>query len=183
MTLAWRVPMRQLGRLLGRPGAIGAALIGLCLALYFALLQPAQQRLESARLRTGALNARIALAGRNLHDAAQPVDEQLAAFYRIFPSEHESTDWAGKIAAIAGQAGLELQQADYKVSRDRIGRLTRFRMSLPLSGDYPRIRGFISDLHREMPTVSLEQVQFARRKVGDLKVDAKLTLVIFLENG
>ena len=113
-------------------------------------------------------------------DKARPLDEQLAAFYRIFPSEHDATDWIGKIAAIAQRDGLALQQAEYKAERDKTGKLTRFQMSLPLKGEYQTIRRFLSDLRAEIPIVSLEQVQFERQKVGDPLVDAKVRLVIFL---
>ena len=68
------------------------------------------------------------------------------------------------------------------MDRDKIGKLTRFQMSLPLSGEYPKIRSFLSDLRAEIPIVSLEQVQFERQKVGDQQVEAKVRLVIFLGN-
>jgi hypothetical protein len=55
-------------------------------------------------------------------------------------------------------------------------------MSLPLSGEYPKIRRFLSDLRAEIPIVSLEEVEFERQKVGDQKVEAKVRLVIFLES-
>ena len=182
MKLPRRLATRRWRSQLGWPGAVGAAAAVACLALYFSMLQPAERRLEAARLNASSLHERITRAGIALKDRERPVDEQLNAFYQIFPSEHEATGWVGKIAAIARRDGLELQQADYKVSRDKIGRLTRLQMNLPLSGEYPKIRGFLSDLRTEIPIVSLEQVDFARPKIGDQKVDAKIRLVIFLES-
>ena len=108
------------------------------------------------------------------------MDEQLAAFYRIFPSERDVTEWIGKIAAIAERDGLALEQADYKAERGPTGKLVRFQMNLPLRGEYRTIRRFLSDLRAEIPIVSLEQVQFERQKIGDTLVDAKVRLVIFL---
>ncbi len=152
----------------------------MCLAFYFSSVQPAQQRLDAARLSAGSLQERTRQAGLPSNESARTLDEQLAAFYRVFPSEHDATDWVGKIAAIAQRDGLSLQQAEYKVERDKTGKLTRFQMSLPLKGEYPTIRRFLSDLRFELPIVSLEQVQFERQKVGDRQVDAKVGLVIFL---
>jgi Tfp pilus assembly protein PilO len=174
--------MRRWGSLLGWPGAIGAGGLALCLALYFSAVQPAQQRLDTARTGASSMHERIARAGQALNDGARPVDEQLAAFYRIFPSEHDATDWIGKIAAIAERGGLSLQQAEYKADRDKTGKLIRLQMSMPLSGEYQQIRKFLSGLCAEIPIVSLEQVQFDRQKVGDPLVDAKVRLVIFLGN-
>lgn len=180
MKLRLRFPLRRWGSLLGWPGAMGAGGLAMCLALYFSAVQPAQQRLDTARLSASSLHERIARAGQALNDGARPLDEQLAAFYRVFPSEHDATDWIGKIAAIAQRDGLDLQQAEYKVERDKTGKLIRFQMSLPLKGEYQAIRRFLSDLRAEIPIASLEQVQFERQKVGDPLVDAKVSLVIFL---
>ena len=152
----------------------------MCLALYFSAVQPARQRLDTARHSADSLQQRIAQTGQTSNDSARSLDEQLAAFYQVFPSEHEATDWIGQIAAIAQRDGLDLQQAEYKVERDKTGRLIRFQMSLPLKGEYRAIRSFLSDLRAEIPIVSLEQVQFERQKVGDPLVDAKVRLVIFL---
>lgn len=151
----------------------------MCLALYFSVVQPARHRLDTARSSTISLQQRIAQAG-DPSSVNRSLDEQLAAFYQLFPSEHDATDSVGAIAAIAQRDGLGLQQAEYKVERDKTGRLIRFQMSLPLKGDYQAIRRFLSHLRAELPMVSLEQVQFDRQKVGDPLVDAKIRLVIFL---
>jgi len=180
MNLRLSVPMRRWIRLLGWPGACGAAALAACLALYFLAVQPAQQRLETARQSAGSLQERLARAGQALHDGKRPLDQQLAAFYQIFPSERDATDWIGKIAAIAERDGLSLQQAEYKVERDPTGKLIRFQMSLPLRGEYQTILRFLSDLRADIPIVSLEQVQLEREKIGDPLVDAKVRLVIFL---
>lgn len=173
-------PARRLGSRLGWPGVIGGAGLAMCLVLYFSAVQPARQRLDTARSSTASLQQRIAQAGHPSNGSVRSLDEQLAAFYQLFPSEHDATDSVGAIAAIAQRDGLRVQQAEYKVERDKTGRLIRFQMSLPLKGDYQAIRSFLSHLRAELPIVSLEQVQFDRQKVGDPLVDAKIRLVIFL---
>lgn len=175
-----RLPMRRWRSLLGWPGAIGVGGLAMCLALYVSILQPAQQRLNTARLSASVLQERMARAGQVSNDSARPLEDQLATFYRVFPSERDAIDWVGKIVAIAQRGGLSLQQADYKLERDKTGKLTRFQMNLPLKGEYQTIRRFLVDLRAEIPIVSLEQVQFERQKVGDPLVDAKVRLVIFL---
>ena len=180
MNFRLRFSARRWNSRLGWPGAVGAGGLAMCLALYFSAVQPARQRLDTARDSAVSLQLRIAQAGQTSNDSARPIDEQLAAFYQVFPGEHETTDWIGMIADIAQRGGLGLQQAEYKVERDKSGKLIRFQMSLPLKGEYQAIRRFLSDLRAEIPIVSLEQVQFERQKVGDPLVDAKIRLVIFL---
>jgi Tfp pilus assembly protein PilO len=177
LRLPFAVPRERVR--LGLPGAAGAGGLVLCVRLYFSIVQPAEQRRDAARLIAIELQKRITKAGP-ASDRKTPLGEQLAAFYRLFPSEQDATDSVGKIAAIAKRDGLVLQQAEYKVERDKTGKLTRFQMNLPLKGEYQTIRRFLSDLYAEMPIVALEQVQFERQKVGDSLVDAKVRLVIFL---
>lgn len=180
MKLRLRFPIRRWNGQLGWPGSMGVGGLAIGLALYFSVVQPAQQRLDTVRLSASSLHERIARADQALNDSARPIDDQLATFYRIFPDEHDAPDWVGKIAAIAQRNGLNLQQAEYKSDRDKTGKLIRLQMSLPLSGEYQTIRLFLSELRTEIPIVSLEQVQFKRQKIGDPRVDAKISLVIFL---
>lgn len=163
----------------GLPGAIGTGVLALCLGLYISMLRPAEQRLDAARLAATSLQKRGLQAGADANGRA-PLGEQLAAFYRIFPGEQEAIDSVGKIVAIARRDGLVLEQAEYKAERDKTGKLTRFQINLPLKAEYPTLRRFLSDVHADMPTVSLDQVQFERQKVGDPQVDARVRLVIFL---
>lgn len=106
--------------------------------------------------------------------------EQLAAFYAKFPGEREAVDSIGKIAAIARRNGLVLHQAEYKAERDKTGKLMRLQMNVPLKARYAVVRQFLASVRAELATVSLEQVQFERQKIGDAMIDAKIRLVIFL---
>lgn len=180
MKLRFPFRMRREDVHLGWPGAVGVGGLAMCLTLYFSAVQPAQQRRDAARLNAIALQQRIAQAGTASSDKALSLDQQLAAFYGIFPREHDATDTLGQIAAIARRAGLVLQQAEYKAERDKTGKLIRFQMSLPLKGEYQTIRRFLSDIHAEIPSASLEQVQFERQKVGDSLLEAKVRLVLYL---
>ena len=66
MNLRRRFPMRRWSSQLGWPGAIGGAGLAMCLALYFSVVQPAQQRLDTARLSASSLHERIARADQAL---------------------------------------------------------------------------------------------------------------------
>jgi Tfp pilus assembly protein PilO len=172
--------LRWRGLRLGWPGALGLGLLAGCLAAYFVLVQPAQQRLQQARLAASSLQERIARAGDDAKNKPQSLQDQLDAFYRIFPNERQAADWVGKIAVIAQRDGLSLHQAEYRATPDKTGKLARLQMSLPLKGDYQIVRRFLSDLRAEVPIVAVEQVQLERQKVGDASVDARVRLVIFL---
>lgn len=175
---------RSIGRRLGRlgwPGVVGIGVWAMAAALYFSAVLPAQQRLDEVRLSAVSLQERIARAGRQLATGERPATEQLDAFYRAFPDERSSPDWIGRIAATARSCGLSLDQGEYKPSRDKVGKLIRLQLTLPVKGEYRQIRQFLASTSAKVPIVSLEQVQFERQKVGDPLVDAKIRLVLYLE--
>lgn len=175
-----RSTTRRLGRL-GWPGAVGAGLWMMAATLYFSAVLPAQQRLEAARDNAASLQQRIARAATQMAANERPATEQLAEFYRAFPDERSSPDWIGKIAATARSCGLSLDQGDYTPRRDTIGKLTRLQVTLPVKGEYRQIRQFLASTGANVPIASLEHVQFERQKVGDSLVDAKIRLVLYLE--
>ncbi len=79
-----------------------------------------------------------------------------------------------KIFASAQSHGIELEQGEYKVTRDKEGGLVRFQMTFPVKGNYPQIRKYLTALKADIPTLSLQQVQFKRQKVGDAMVEANI---------
>lgn len=171
---------RWLG-LLGWPGILAIGVLAICPALYFSAIRPAQDRLEVAHHSVITLHRQLELASKETGGKAQTPAEQLAEFYRIFPQERSSPQWLEKLVSVAETRGISLSEGEYKATHDKIGRLVRYQMTLPLKGEYPQIRRFLADLPAELPVVALENVQFERRKVADPNVEARIRLVLFLE--
>lgn len=167
-------------RRLGWPGVVGIGVLVMCAAFYVSALQPAQARLLESRRALASLRDQIAEAGRNA-GAQRPAAEQMADFYRLFPSEKDLPDWLAKIFADAQAQGLVLEQGDYKTGMDKIGRLMHYEITLPVKGEYPQIRRFLSSLAKDVPIAALEQVEFERQKVGVATVDCKIKLTLYLE--
>ncbi|MFA6971932.1 MAG: GspMb/PilO family protein [Gallionella sp.] len=164
--------------LFGWPGAAGIGLLIACLAFYFAAIRPAQLRLDTAR------QSAIELQKHGRHNASannQPPGAQLAEFYRTFPDEKNLLPWIEKIFTLAHDQGISLDQGEYKLSSDKVGKLMRFQMSLPIKGEYPQIRKYLDSLLAEIPVVSLEHLQLERQKVGDPALEAKIRLALYME--
>lgn len=162
---------------LGWQGRLGLGLLVLAAAAYFLAVAPAAERLDELE---HSAHAQASRAGSPALGGARPADEQLVEFYRFFPGDKEFVDWLGKVALIANEDGLAIDQAEYTVVEDVGGRLARYQVTLPIRGDYRQIRRFLSTLGSEVPIVALEQVQFDRQKVGDTVVNARIRLAIFM---
>lgn len=168
-------------RILGRPGVLAVGILVVFPPFYFSAIVPAQERLDIARSSTLSLREQIMQASKTLDGGRRTPAQQLAEYYRIFPEEPDLPQWLEKLVTLAEKNGLSLNEGEYKATRDRVGRLMRFQMVLPVKGEYPQIRSFLSALPAELPILALENVQFARQKVADPAVEAQIRLVLYLE--
>jgi len=84
------------------------------------------------------------------------------------------------VHAIARTLGLEITRADYRMVSQPERKLDRYQMIVPINGNYQAIRAFITAVLRELPTMSLDQVQFQRKEVGDAAVDTQISFSFYL---
>lgn len=167
-------------RLLGWPGVAGTGLLVVCMAFYLLVIRQEQSRLDAARdsviqlQKQGIRNANE--AGRN-----QAPAEQLAEFYRMFPDDRKLLPWLEKIFTLAQGQNITLDRGEYKVARDKVGKLMRFQMNLSLKGEYPQIRKYLDSLLTEVPIASLEYFQLGRQKIGDPALEARIRLALYVE--
>jgi hypothetical protein len=73
-----------------------------------------------------------------------------------------------------------MTHADYRLTSQPDRKIDRYQMILPVHGSYPTVRAFITASLRAMPMMSLDQVQFERKNVGDGAVDAQITFTFHL---
>lgn len=173
-------------RAAGWPGVAALGLLTVLPAFYISAIRPLQVHLDEVRdsvVRQQEMTqhgtANVAL--KDSAAARQGPDEQLAEYYKFFPSARTAPQWLEKLVALAESHGLILDQGEYQAAPDKVGRLVRFQMTLPLKGGYAQIREFLAAMPKELPAMALETVQFERRNIADPEVEARLKLVLYLE--
>jgi len=176
--LRWQA--RRSLRRLGWPGILALGVLAACPAWYFSAMIPAQERLQSAQANARSLHERIARSATAMGMNQRTAEEQLTEFYRIFPGEKSSPQWLEKLLAVAETHGLSLDQGEYAAAPDKATKLVRFQITLPVKGEYLKIREFLAALPAELPVIALESVQFQRQKIADPVVEAKIRLVLYL---
>lgn len=174
-----RIRRRSLD-LLGWPGVVGIGLLSVCPALYVSAILPAREELASVRHGVLALREQLKNAGRGGESGRRTPEEQLAGFYRMFPDGGNLPAHLEKMFALAQEEGIWLDKGEYKVIRGREGKLVSFQVTLPLKGEYLRIRKYLAALRSGIPVLSLQQVEFKRQKVGDPVVEANIRLALHL---
>lgn len=158
-------------------GPLGiAAVLTLAASVIFLsfVVQPLEQR-------NRALD--IALQGyesaRRSGNGVTGADTRIGAFYAFFKRRETLTDWLARIEQSGRRAGLQLPSAAYD-SADGGQRLTRYRVSVPLTGTYGQIRSFLTSVLDDIPVASLDHASFRRAAPNSPQVDADVTFTLYL---
>lgn len=177
--LSWN--LRRWLRVLGWPGVAALGLLVACPSLYVSAIRPMQEHLQDTQRSVISLREQMLHDGKAGKGKLSTPAEQLVEFYRAFPAERFSPQWLEKLIAVAEQNDLTLNEGEYKTTRDKVGRLVRYQITLPVTGEYPQIREFLAALPAEIPIIALEDVQFERNNIAESAVEAKIKLVLYLE--
>jgi hypothetical protein len=105
---------------------------------------------------------------------------KLGEFYGFFPKADAMTDSLNKIYHIAGTQNLGLEQGDYHLIKDPNNKLTRYEINLPVKGGYLQIRQFLAKTLKEIPNLSLDNVNFKRQKIHDAAIESQIKFTLYL---
>ena len=175
--LRWKT--NRLMPLLGWPGVMAIGLLVILIPFYFSAIRPLQTNLASLRLDLVTSHDRSLKHDEVDHSLDTP-SGQLAKFYQFFPPEKTSPHLLGMMVEIANRKGLALNHGEYAVVNDTEGQLRRYKITLPVQGTYPQIRQYLAILIKEIPSMTLENVQFERKDITDTDLQAKIKLVLYL---
>ena len=165
--------------MLGWPGIVAISLFAVFPPFYFSTLRPMQDRLFMSQRIENNLREQSNIGTVSYKGSSTPVEE-LEQFYKYFPPEKSSPHWLGKLVEIAGRQGLNLNHGEYVVTRDKVGQMTNFRITLPVQGKYTQIRKFLNSVDSEIPNMALENVQFERKDILDTNVQVKVKLLLYM---
>jgi hypothetical protein len=167
-----------LRELRNRVGDLALFALGLLAAglLFFALaIRPLESRIA---LLDGKLGHGARRAAADATRSGTP-EARLAAFYAFFDRQEGQVDWLAKLYGGARGAGIELRTADYRLIEAN-GRIARYEATLPLSGTYAQLRGFLEKALDENPVLSLDQLTLRRKRVNDANLEAEVVITIYL---
>jgi hypothetical protein len=168
----------ELRQALGWKETLALALLGIALGFQFAVLRPME-------LRKARLEIRLDQAGKRSEETMRGVlpdgvADRLAAFYRFFSREEQLTDLLARLDEISRSVGVELRTGEYDLRKPEGPRLGQYQITLPVAGDYARIRAFAENALFELPTLSLDRISFRRKRVSDAQVEAEIRMTLYL---
>jgi hypothetical protein len=175
--LRWNV-LRLLPQL-SWPGVLAIGLLVMSVLFYVSTMRPLQASVNAKLIEVKVNREHFMQPAVTDHSLDTP-GEQLAEFYKYFPAEKTSPHWLGLMMEIANKRGLSLNHGEYAIVRDSTGELRRVKITLPVQGSYPQIRQYLAELIEQVPSMSLENVQFERKDINDTDLQAKVKLVLYL---
>jgi Type II secretion system (T2SS), protein M subtype b len=174
----WRI--RKIIEHLGWRGVSGLSLLVTSVALIGGVLLPMNMHIADLR-------ADLFSPGRQ-HDSAHEVRAvrapdsaaELDAFYQSFPTEETLANLLARLHRIGAKHGVAMRQADYRAVEERGARLGQYRIVVPATATYPRLKQFLAETLAQMPSLSLDQINLQRRAVADSQVDVQLQFTLYL---
>jgi hypothetical protein len=158
---------------LGTAGVIGIGVLVFCVPFYLTAVTPVQHELQAQRAAAERLRSRSPYRPVSTDNRA----DELRRFQGLFPSVENLADEVEHVYSLARNAGLELQQGEYRLETRRPG-LAAYRLALPISGTYPQIRNFIDAVLGEIPTASVDALRFERKKVAESQLEAQVRFTL-----
>lgn len=173
---AWTVK-RALTRLRW-PGLVGVGLIVFTAGLTAVTIRSGQERLRALNEEVATLSSRLGQRGTT--NASTSGRSQLSNFYAFFPLTESVPELLGRIHRAAMQNQLLLRKGEYKFSREADFGLGRYEVTLPVSGDYARVRGFVNDVLQAVPSAALDELTLKRESVDQPELEARVRFSLFL---
>jgi Tfp pilus assembly protein PilO len=163
---------------LGWQGISGIVLLAIAAGFQFMSLEPLEQEATYLRGRLDTTHAKASAQGRN-HSLGGRQNE-LASFYDSLPDEKNVTDILAMIYSTAETSGLQFKEAAYHLE-EKNKHLTEYTVTFPVTGEYGKIRVFVSRVLASYPAIALDQIDFQRDRISDTMLKANIRMTMFLK--
>lgn len=172
--------LREACQRLGRPGAVGAALLLVALGWSLFGLWPASREVQQLEARAAAAREQVTRVASGAEAAPLRPGQQLASLQQNLPAQQEATAAIERIYATATREGISLARGEYALALDPQTRLARYQMLLPVHGSYPQLRSFLAAVRRELPALVLEDIDLQRKQISESQLDGRIRMALYL---
>ena len=167
-------------RLIGLLSVLIIVSTGIC---HWLVLLPATSKLKANQAILHDLQIRAAHSHLESKREKSP-HTQLLQLYEFFPVNSDQTlsQALDQLYVVANNHNLVIDKASYQLVTDSDSRLARYNTMLPVKGDYPKLRQFISQLLRDEPYLSLDSVNFSRLSKEEPVVETQLEFSLYFRS-
>jgi hypothetical protein len=163
---------------LGHAGIIGLSLLIFSIVSFFSTNAPMRDEVSS---RAADLENARALAGQQQHSGTRAAGSGPAAqIVSHLPSRNDLPQIMGQIVTVATASGLALDRGSYEFTPTESGEVSRYRLTLPVRGNYPQVRQFIENTLAAVPAAALEGMRIERSEVSNQVIAADLQFAVLV---
>lgn len=174
---SWRAAVEVL---LWRHGAwapLTMAFVLAAAALWQWRVRPISRQLEVAEASLRAPRPAPARTGPSADELSD--HQRLAAIRGVLEPYSRNVDIMRRVIAATLQE-LQWSQAEFQQSQDRELDVVRVQVTVPVVGEYRRLRQGLEQALREAPGMSLDQLSFRRSQPSQSQLEARLKLSLWL---
>ncbi|SEM69334.1 hypothetical protein [Nitrosomonas marina] len=176
LLLRWQVAR------LGNTGKIGVGLLVVAGIFFIGAVLPEQNALETLREREKILRLQVqsGLDGAPVAEKKLTNDQALQQFYNFFPRFDSSPFWIRELVRVAQKQGLEINSGDFRLTLERDWRLSRYDITMPVSGRYAQIRAFMADALEAVPALAITGFSIKRDNVQSALLEVRFEMSLYL---
>lgn len=165
------------------PGVIAISLLFGVASWAWLAINMRDQALQEHTLAQVRQGLSVPLAAANVVDrGAAGEQNNLHKFYDALGDRSETEQSLKTLFDIAEQAGLNLDEGEYKWQLDKNSNIYRYQILLPVKGPYAAIRQFCEQALLALPFASLDEWSFKRESIGDDALDVSLRFTLYLKD-
>lgn len=142
-----------------------------------------QASLQVQRQELAQRQQQYLLAEKTPRTSARSVDvpNDLEALDRYTVSQQEVGAVLRQIVALGTAHGVALTQSEFQTGKEGHGGLQQVQITLPVRATYAALRAFTEASLRQLPMLSMDQINMKREVIAQGSVDVRLKLSIWVD--
>jgi len=165
---------RRLARRLGAVGLAGVMLIITAFSLDVYVWSMSVRQAEIVKQYAQVRQEKLPIP----LDSDDP-EKKLGNFYAYLLPHNGIPDQVKSLITLSQEENVVLLKGEYKAQSEVDAGFLRFRIVLPVKGDYSAIQSFLLRALQENKTLALESVAFKRKRIEEREVEARIEFVLF----
>jgi len=181
LRLASRDVLQQ-ARAWGWPFALGVAALVVAAAVSMILAPAMRREVETASADADSATRQASRPADN-SPAAHAIESGPERFLAAFPAADARQARVATLLELAGHHALEIRRSEFQLAKDKESGLLRYSVTMPLSGSYAQLRGFVEDALASDAALSLDRLRLRRASAAASTVEAELTWSFYMQPG
>ena len=101
-------------------------------------------------------------------------------YYNVLPGEMDRFVLVKRLLLSAREKGLFPQRADYELEEESMTKVVRYRLSMPLRGNFSEIQAFLADVLNKNRSIAIDSINVKRESIEKPDVEVRVQFSILM---